>query len=46
MIIEGLLLFTAVTGAQVLLAQVVADKLTVLASKKTSEFDPRFFNGH
>jgi hypothetical protein len=31
MIIGGLLLFAAVTGAQVLLARTVADKLTVLA---------------
>lgn len=46
MIIGGLILFTALTGAQVLLAQLVADKLTVLAGKETRDFDPRFVNAH
>lgn len=46
MIIEGLLLFAALTGAQVLLAQVVADKLTELESSKAADFDPRFVNAH
>ncbi len=46
MIIESVILFAAVTGARVLLAQVVADKLTVLATDKTGVFDPRFVNAH
>ena len=46
MIIGGLLLFAALTGAQVLLAEAVAERLTVLARAKNADFDPRFFNAH